>query len=298
MMLGRIAVLNKELSGRMRGWRAPLILTLYLALLGGLGILYLRWMIDTQVRYAPGTIIGMLGPQIFSVLAIVQLLLIIFIVPSLTAGSIAGERERQTFDILLTTRLSSGAIVLGKLLASIGYMLFLIVAALPLFSLAFLFGGVSPRQFWLTIALALLTAINLGSISLFISTVTRRIQVAVMLSYLVAFALSFGISILSYIAIRQVGQADFLAIIYLSPLAALESILTSSSYAYGGYTMPIPTGYYTAYSPANPIAPVPPPFWAVHFGIDAGIIILMLLLSILFVRPHYWRERLALIRER
>lgn len=298
MMLGRVAVLNKELSGRMRGWRAPLILTLYLLLLGGLGILYLRWMTGTQIRYAPGTMIGMLGPQIFSVLAVVQLLLIIFIVPSLTAGAIAGERERQTFDILLTTRLSSGAIVLGKLLASIGYMLFLIVAALPLFSLAFLFGGISPRQFWMTIALSLLTAVTLGSISLFISTVTRRIQVAVMLSYLVAFALSFGISIISYIAIRQVGQVDPLAIVYLSPLATLESILSGNSYSYGGTVLPIPTGYYVSYLPISPAAPPPPPFWAVHFGIDAGIIIVMLLLSILFLRPHFWRERLALIRGR
>ena len=43
-----------------------------------------------------------------------EFLLLMFIVPAVTASSISGERERQTLDLMLTTRMSAGQIVGGE----------------------------------------------------------------------------------------------------------------------------------------------------------------------------------------
>ena len=105
-----------------------------------------------------------MGHQLFVVLSQFQLLLVVFIVPGLT-GAAVGERDRQTLDLMLSTQVSSLWIVLGKLLASLSYVFLLMLAALPLFSLVFLFGGVSPGQVVLAFAISLVSALTLGTIA-------------------------------------------------------------------------------------------------------------------------------------
>ena len=62
----------------------------------------------------------------------IELLLIIFIAPSFTSGAITGERERQTYDLLRTTLLATPSFITGKLESSLGYILLLLLAAIPL----------------------------------------------------------------------------------------------------------------------------------------------------------------------
>ena len=42
--------------------------------------------------------------------------------PSFAAGSITGEKERKTYEMLLASPLRPGAIVLGKLVASLAHL--------------------------------------------------------------------------------------------------------------------------------------------------------------------------------
>lgn len=61
----------------------------------------------------------------------------LFLVSALVADSFAGERERHTLETLLTTRLSDGAILLGKLAAAVvyGYGMLLAVMGVSLVTL-------------------------------------------------------------------------------------------------------------------------------------------------------------------
>ena len=111
----------------------------------------------------------------------------IFIVPGLTGAAIAGERDRQTLDLLLSTQVSTLWIVLGKILASLSYVFLLMVASLPLFSLVFLFGGVSPSQVALAFVISLVSALTLGTIGVFLSVLIRRGPTATVLTYTVTF---------------------------------------------------------------------------------------------------------------
>ena len=59
--------------------------------------------------------------MMFAVLTILQMALVLFITPSLTAGAISSEREKQTLNILLTTTQSSTQIIIGKLFSSVAF---------------------------------------------------------------------------------------------------------------------------------------------------------------------------------
>ena len=70
-----------------------------------------------------------------------------FIVPAVTASSISGERERQTLDLMLTTRMSAGQIVGGKLLSALSTLLLLILSSFPAVAMVFVYGGITCRCF-------------------------------------------------------------------------------------------------------------------------------------------------------
>ncbi|MBI2918344.1 MAG: ABC transporter permease subunit [Chloroflexi bacterium] len=191
-LLVNLAVLIRELRTRMRGRRAAIIITLYLAMLAIGGALVLEAQrTSMQFSYNPA-VAARTGTQVFTVLAILQMALVVFIVPGLTGAAIAGERDRQTLDLLLSTQVSSLGIVLGKLLSSISYVLLLLLTALPIFSLAFLFGGVSPRQVAVVFPIYLGAAMALGSLGVTLSTWLRRGQLATIAAYALTFALILG----------------------------------------------------------------------------------------------------------
>ena len=76
----------------------------------------------------------------------------------------AQEKDRRTLVLLLLTNLTNSELVLGKLLASLLNVLVLISAALPLFMLTALFGGVAFGQIGRVFAVTLATAVVAGSL--------------------------------------------------------------------------------------------------------------------------------------
>ena len=64
----------------------------------------------------------------------------------LAASAVAQEKDRRTLVLLLLTHLSNSELVLGKLAASLLSVLVMLAAALPLFMIAALLGGVSFGQ--------------------------------------------------------------------------------------------------------------------------------------------------------
>lgn len=187
-------VMLKELRGRMRGIRAFIVMTVYLGLMSGFtALLYLIYQPVAQASGA--TSAGEIGRVLFLGLVGVELLLIIFIAPAFTAGAITGEREHQTYDLLRTTLLASPSFLIGKLESALSYILLLLFSAIPLQSLAFLFGGVSETEVILSFVILAVTAVTLGTVGIFFSAVTPRTLSASVRSYTVALAVVFGIPV-------------------------------------------------------------------------------------------------------
>ena len=86
------------------------------------------------------------GGWMFSVLAPLQLLILMAMAAVGAASSVAQEKDRRTFILLLLTRLSGFELVVGKLTATLLSPLGMLLAALPLFLCLPFLGGVSPAQ--------------------------------------------------------------------------------------------------------------------------------------------------------
>lgn len=196
-------IVVQEGVSRMRTWRAPLAITIYLGLLGAFGYSVFAIGVLSATSGYSGQTATQLGQATFDTMSYAELVLVMLFAPALAAGAISGERERQTFDSLLVSKVSAFGIVWGKLLASLAYIVMLVVSALPLFAFVFLFGSVDVSQFVISQAIIVVTAFTIGAVSLFWSSLFRRTLASTVSAYgstftLYALTAALG-SLLTYI---------------------------------------------------------------------------------------------------
>ncbi|MFZ1936186.1 MAG: ABC transporter permease subunit [Thermoguttaceae bacterium] len=148
---------------------APRRIKLYLArtayALGLLVLMCTAWLVltGTQLVRDLGDL-ARFATALFQILAPLQLALAAFFSALLAASEVAHEKDRKTLVLLLLTNLSNCELVLGKLLASLLTVLVLLAAALPVFLLTALLGGVSYGQIARVFAVTLATALICGSL--------------------------------------------------------------------------------------------------------------------------------------
>lgn len=263
-------VLEKEFRLRMRTLRSPLSVLFYvlaIALLA-MGFMYMT-MSNSGSPFNPNR-----SRELFYFLSGAQLVLIAFMTPGLTAGVISGEREKQTLNILLTTQQSSLIIIASKLVSSLSFMVLLIAATTPVYSMVFLFGGIAPSQLVAVFLFYLFVMFVLGSFGVFFSTVLKKTMVSVIVTYGAAMVM-FGGTGLAAIFLATTffhnggwGPGIMLG---LNPMGTLISIFAPdfSQQVFGkGSGMQL---------------------WYVFLPVYSAIACVLLWLSVRFLRPRYRR---------
>ncbi|MFN7209331.1 MAG: ABC transporter permease [Aggregatilineales bacterium] len=224
-------VILKELRGRMRGARAFAVLSVYLLLMVGFALLLYVLASASQDVFG-FTSGGQIGRTLFTGIIGIQLFLVTFIAPAFTASAISGERERQTYDLLKTTLLPAHSLVIGKLLSALSYVFLLLIAAIPLQSIAFLFGGVTELEVVLAFVILSVTTITLGSTGLYFSAARTRTLSANVTTYSVTLFITVGLPMLIFILIalftsllgaRQADIAVEVQVLLLYGLLALSA---------------------------------------------------------------------------
>lgn len=176
-------VLARELRGRIRGNRALAILVVYLTIIAAVTLLVYAAAASSFRDGLNNPEAGRsIGKAIFLTVMTASLVQVCVITPSLTAGTVSGEKERQSYDLLITTLLSPLQIALGKLTSALAFALLLIIAALPIAGLAFLFGGVSGTELLIGVVGLTVTAVCYATIGLFWSTVMRSTLAATVMA--------------------------------------------------------------------------------------------------------------------
>jgi ABC-2 type transport system permease protein len=193
--LRRNPVAGKELRERMRGGRAFAVITVYLLLMSAFAVL-LFLANAPFTRGLATSVTGDLGRTVFVGLVGLELALIMFIAPAFTAGAVTGERERQTYDLLKITLLPRPTFLIGKLESALGFIVLLLLAAIPLQSIAFLFGGVSEAELIVSFVLLTVTAVTFGAVGIFFSTLTDKTVTASVRSYSAALIVLIGVPVL------------------------------------------------------------------------------------------------------
>lgn len=133
---------------------------------------------------------------IYGIIIGAQFLLVLFLIPGISSGTISGEREKQTLDILLSTRMTPLQIIKGKLLASLSLILLLGVSSLPITALVFAVGGINFLQLLQFQLFMFVTSIYLGSIGIFFSSLCKRTTLSTVCTYTTGLIITIGLAML------------------------------------------------------------------------------------------------------
>lgn len=130
--------------------------------------------------------------QLFSMISCVELGFVLFIVPILTSGAVAGEREKQTLDLLLTSKLNSFHIICGKMAYSITSIIILTISTFPVCAVVTNTGAVSFQQQGQNLLLMMVTSIYAASIGIFFSTIKKKTILATIWTYASVLVITIG----------------------------------------------------------------------------------------------------------
>lgn len=285
-------VLAKEVKVKMRSWRIVAMLSAYLGVLALVAIFIVIAMLQNySVQPSSSVTTGA-----YTTIAIIQFLLLVFIAPALTSGTISGERERQTLDLLLCTRMTPLSIILGKLIAALSQVVLLIVASLPIFSVVFLFGGISVANVIQLILFYLVVALLMGSIGIFASTFIKKTTASNVATYGIALFLLFGVAFIglfyTLLAYKTNNSGAMTAknffLSYINPLSGFISLMSDQLgvSSAGNFMIPgvyIPGIRTTVVNAVN--LPQNIPFWVTNVLLDLVMSFLFLAASVAKLNP-------------
>ncbi|MEM9134002.1 MAG: ABC transporter permease subunit [Actinomycetota bacterium] len=241
-------VLDRELRQRSRSLRSLIILTLFLGLLAGVMFLaYEGNRASNQFAFDPiAALTRNTGRSMFEWVLAAELILLLFLVPGLSAGSIAGERDRQTLVPLQVTMLGPVQIFVGKVLASSVFLLLLVVGSAPILTVPYLIGGISLSQVLLSLATLLTIGFLMAVIGVGCSSLFRRTQTATLAAYAVVLALTLGtVILLGVVAIFENARNpdEFveprIEALYLNPFLAVADAAGETGRSQSGPFSPI-----------------------------------------------------------
>ena len=222
-------VLKNETKLAARSIKFTLVLFVYILLLSA-GALFIFYQ-SIKESYFRGFDLQVIV-ELYVAISIAQAVLLMFIVPSLTATAISSEREKQTLDILLSSKMSTLSIVSGKLMASISRVILLIVCTMPIYSITLLIGGVNIQNILMLSLFFIITTIFVGSIGVCLSTFIKSSKVSTSVAYGVTLVLFIGIIVAAYIYIQiqlkpsiNINDLSIPWFTYLSPTIGFASLL-------------------------------------------------------------------------
>jgi ABC-type Na+ efflux pump permease subunit len=166
------------------------------------------------------------GLVLFKILTMyVQLPLLLFFAALSAASTVAREKDRRTFVLLLMTDLRNYEIVLGKLLGSLLQIFILLVGTIPILCLLLLLGGISPAQVVQATLVLAATTVAAGSLGGLIALWRDKTFQALAFTVL-------GV-VLYLLVIQAIGRAPSASVAslqqWLDPFVAMQSVLEPAS---------------------------------------------------------------------
>lgn len=242
-------ILDKELSRRARAPSTLVALIAFLVIVGFVFcIAYLVLSVDRPYYRTTVTDHARIGSTLFEWTILLVLVAVLFFVPAISASSIVGERRRQTLIPIQLSLLKPLDIVLGKVGASSAFMMFLILATMPMLMVCYVIGGVGFFDVVGGLAVIMFTILSISTISVAVSALFKSYPMVIICSYgivalltwglYLVFAIGFGV--LAALAPYSSGLDDFAEFVFgilglLNPfiILAIAASGSSSTDSYG-----------------------------------------------------------------
>lgn len=273
-------ILNKELKTTMRSKKTFVYIFIYLILmfLAVAAFIYFTQLEISVIEFDLQTSV-----EFYLVFTAMQLAFIIFISPSITSGSISGERERQTLDILLLTKMSYFSIVFGKLLSLLAMILLLIITALPIFMIVINYSGMTFSDIFILYLFFISVSAMFGSMGIFFSTIFKRTGVATLATYILVFVFCV-LNLILYIVFSNT-QADKVINTYINYISFILGICTNP---FAGFVALVAKQDITGliiYRSNNRLNIDPNFIPAINVAINLSLTVIFLLLSSKWLKP-------------
>ena len=177
-------VYSREMKVSSRSIRLPLIIVLFNGILSMVTLLNMY----SAVAQVESTAVI----QYSSFMDMYEFILLMFIVPAVTAASISGERERQTLELMLTTQMTASQVVIGKLMSALSTLLLLIVSSFPAVAMVFVYGGITWQDILSLLMCYITVAFFAGSLGICFSALFKRSTISTVVTYGVLIAVVAG----------------------------------------------------------------------------------------------------------
>ncbi len=122
--------------------------------------------------------------ELFMIFNCIQGIIILVLVPLISATCINIERERCSWDLLITTPISIPSILLAKFLSPIVLTIIMASSLIPIYGLIITLGGVSPGEIIFTFAIFLELSITAALIGLYCSVKWKSTIISIYFTYL------------------------------------------------------------------------------------------------------------------
>lgn len=183
-------VYRREMMVSARSFRLALVMLVFNGILAMVALLNMystlaRVRVTAEIQYSSFL-------QLYLFVATLEFVMVIFIMPALTAGSISGERERRTLELMLTTQLTPAQIVRGKLMSSCSTMALLIISSFPVLAMVFIYGGVTVGDMALLLLCYMISVLFVGSLGICCSAIFKRSTLSTVAAYLATALITIG----------------------------------------------------------------------------------------------------------
>jgi ABC-type transport system involved in multi-copper enzyme maturation permease subunit len=147
--------------------------------------------------------------KFFYIFMAIQLLAAFVLTPAYTAGAIAAEKERQSFDALMATDLRNHEIVLSMFVSRLANLCMVLLTGLPILGLLEFLGGLDPHLVLAGYAITGLTILGIGAVGLLHSVRSRKPRAAILATYIWGLAYLILASLSGLLLLPQFEVASF-----------------------------------------------------------------------------------------
>jgi ABC-type transport system involved in multi-copper enzyme maturation permease subunit len=232
-------IYRRELRSRQRKLRALLGPIIYAFILSAGLILSVLIITQTYEQGVSGILERGVGRILFSILAYLQMAVVVLVAPAFTAGVIVGERSEKTLELLSMTLLRPASVLLQKFTSALSSFLVFLSVGLPVVALCYTLGGVSLLDIGFYYALVIVTILSFGAIGLLFSVITRKAYLSFVLTYMVVAYLTVGcflvgglVAFLTGLIMRWAIHAElvFGIFVFASPILPLVQMDTPTGW--------------------------------------------------------------------
>ncbi len=130
--------------------------------------------------------------EMFKALNLFFVSFVLLLVPLQSASAINLEKERDSWDLLISTNISLGSIILGKLVSSLAFIWLIAISLLPMYAILIPLGGIAPKEILFVFLMMTEASLLVAVLGLTCSIYCKRVISSILAAYIIGVTFFLG----------------------------------------------------------------------------------------------------------